>query len=133
MRRDRVILQLRAKFIPDLLINRIDNLLTCKHTETLPQITQIQTEEPPDFGPLTSDLWTDGVDDFWLVSVGFFLLMFLCLSQQNSRFNPPMKRIRAKVKKKPNAKKLVAIRSLRGKYKHLNLMTAFEKFRHDER
>ena len=44
MRRDRVILQLRAELVPNLLIDCVDDFLTRKHVSKLPRITRIQTD-----------------------------------------------------------------------------------------
>src|SRR5467141_555835 len=50
MGRDRVILQLRAELVPDLLVNGIDDFLTGKHNETLPRIARMQTDEILELG-----------------------------------------------------------------------------------
>ena len=47
--------------------------------------------------------------------------------------NPSMKRVPPKAKKKSKAKKAAVIRSLRGKYKHLDLMEELMKARQGER
>jgi hypothetical protein len=47
--------------------------------------------------------------------------------------NPSMKRVPAKGKKKSKGKKSCTTRSLRGKYKHLDLMNALMKSRAQER
>ena len=45
MRRDRVILQLRAELVAYLFVDSIDNFLTRKHVRKLPRITRMQTGE----------------------------------------------------------------------------------------
>ena len=52
MRADRVILERGAEFIPDLFIDRIDNLLTRKHNE----------DSSPDYPPSSSDYGAAGMD-----------------------------------------------------------------------
>lgn len=47
--------------------------------------------------------------------------------------NPAMKRVPPKAKKKSKAKKAAAIRSLRGKYKHLDLMKELSESRKEDR
>jgi hypothetical protein len=47
--------------------------------------------------------------------------------------NSAMKRVRPKAKKKSTAKKSAAVRALRGKYKHLDLMKALVEARREER
>ena len=44
MRCNRVILQLSGEFVSDLLVNSVDYFLACKHTESLPRITRMQTD-----------------------------------------------------------------------------------------
>src|SRR5438309_7618152 len=58
MRRDRVILQLRAELVSYLLVNRVDDFLAGKHVKTLPRIARMQTdrirgEEPAKKKPST--------------------------------------------------------------------------------
>src|SRR5206468_8159223 len=60
MRRDRVILQLRAELVPDLFIYCINDLLTRQHTRNLPRITRMQTNPfRKQFDPPESD---DNID-----------------------------------------------------------------------
>jgi hypothetical protein len=57
----------------------------------------------------------------------------LVLAHQSGTINQAMKRVPPKVKKKSKAKKSAAIRSFRGKYKHLDLMQELTKFRKEDR
>jgi hypothetical protein len=61
------------------------------------------------------------------------LSSILVLAQQRATINPSMRRVPPKAKKKSKTKKPAAIRSLRGKYKHLDLMKALVEARREER
>src|SRR6266568_7884239 len=61
------------------------------------------------------------------------LWSILVLAQQRAMINPSMKRVPPKAKKKSKAKKAAAIRRLRGKYKHLDLMKELKKSRKEDR
>ena len=95
MRRNRVILQLRAEFISYLLVNGIDDFLAGKHGRPFSTV--------------------------------------LCLTPAKQDIQSPMNRRRSTAKGNSKAKKRVAIDSLRGKDKHLDLMNALMATRRNDR
>src|ERR1700730_5066237 len=66
-RRDRVILHGRTEFVPYLLVNRINDLLTRKNGKTLPWIARIQSSVPICLPPrsLSAGGFVDCFDDFF--------------------------------------------------------------------
>jgi len=70
---------------------------------------------------------------FWVVSMEDLLLDSLVLAHESATINWAMKRVPPKAKKKSQAKESTAIRALRGKYKHLDLMKALIETRRKER